>query len=124
MKLHANPVDGNRISAYGVGFFVVNEERLRSSIIVTPDHLVRDWSPRAWSDLDAATLVEIDSLNPEIVLLGTGARHRFPDPAVIGPLLADGIGVEVMSTDAACRTYNILVGEGRKVAAALLVIEN
>ncbi len=123
MKLHANPVDGNRISAYGAGFFVVNEERLEASIIVTPDRLVREWPPRSLSDLDAAAMVVLDSLEPEIVLLGTGARHRFPDPAVVGPLQAGGIGVEVMSTNAACRTYNILVGEGRKVAAALLLIE-
>ena len=61
---------------------------------------------------------------PEVVLLGTGARLRFPPAAVLAPLTRAGIGVEVMDTAAACRTYNILAGDGRRVVAALLMIES
>ncbi len=111
-----------RIQAYASGQVTVNHETLRHSLIVSPDRLIRDWPPQAFEDLSAAHLALALALEPEILILGTGARLRFPHPRLTGEIQRRGIGVEVMDTPAACRTYNILLGEQRRVAAALLMI--
>jgi uncharacterized protein len=80
-----------------------------------------DWPPASFEALTAAHLQSLLALKPEIVLLGTGELQRFPRPDIIRPLVEAGIGVEVMTVPAACRTYNILVAEERRVAAALLL---
>ena len=100
----------------------LRQETLIRSAIVTPTHLIRDWAPRTFSDLKTEHMHILVELAPEIVLLGSGERLVWPDPAVVAPLAAAGIGFEVMDTAAACRTYNILMGDGRRVAAALLMI--
>lgn len=117
-------IDANRyfIKGYGPGWINVNEREIRRSVIVTPEQLVTDWSPQTFADLEAAHFEVIAQLDPEIVLLGTGDRQRFPRPPLTQALLARGIGVEVMDTAAACRTYNLIMLEGRRVAAALLIM--
>ncbi|MEZ5584333.1 MAG: Mth938-like domain-containing protein [Candidatus Competibacteraceae bacterium] len=112
----------NIIRAYAVGLITVNEQTIERSVIVTPTRLINDWPPQRFTELEAAHLAQLAVLKPEIVLLGTGARQQFPSPQVTHPLLSQGIGVEVMDTAAACRTYNIIMLEGRRVAAALLMI--
>ncbi|MEE4376944.1 MAG: Mth938-like domain-containing protein [Candidatus Competibacteraceae bacterium] len=112
----------NFIRAYAVGSLTINEQRVKRSVIVTPTRLINDWPPQQFSELEAPHFAQLALLKPEIVLLGTGARQQFPSPQVIHPLLSQGIGVEVMDTAAACRTYNIIMLEGRQVAAALLII--
>jgi uncharacterized protein len=110
----------NFIRAYEAGEIRVGERAIRNNCVVTADQIL-DWSP---DSVDAMTLADIEpllKLAPEIVILGTGALQRFPDPSVMGAILSRGIGCEVMTTGAACRTYNVLVGEDRKVAAALLL---
>jgi uncharacterized protein len=97
-------------------------ETLDKSLVIMPRELVRDWPPQVFDDLDASHFDMLSALRPEFVLFGSGARLRFPSPALTANLLNQGIGVEVMDTGAACRTYNILMGEGRNVAAALLMI--
>ncbi len=120
MKLHRDLAVGqNIINSYGPGHVMVNGERFESSLVVLPDSLVPDWCPGV-DGLAAAHLEQLLTLKPEVVMLGTGSRQRFPAPAVLRPLIEARIGVEVMSTPAACRTYNILVSEGRRAAAALL----
>lgn len=122
MKLHLNDSGGNyRISSYGPGYVAVNEQRLTRSFIVTPARLVTDWGPRSIVELDAEALSVVCDLAPAIALLGTGERQTFPDVALLEPLFRRHIGVEIMSTAAACRTFNILTGEGREVAAMLIV---
>lgn len=111
-----------RIQAYASGQVTVNHETLRHSLIVSPDRLIRDWPPQAFEDLSAAHLALALALEPEILILGTGAQLHFPHPRLTGEIQRRGIGVEVMDTPAACRTYNILLGEQRRVAAALLMI--
>lgn len=113
----------NIIRAYEAGRITVNEQSFSTSLIVTPERIVTDWQPRSFADLSPADLAAITALEPEVVLLGTGARLRFPKAALTRPLLEAGIGFEAMDTGAACRTYNVLMGEGRRVAAGLLLIE-
>ncbi|OGI44308.1 MAG: hypothetical protein A2V92_04410 [Candidatus Muproteobacteria bacterium RBG_16_65_31] len=124
MKIHLETGAGqNMIRAYGPGLITVNRAEYRASLIVTPRQIVPDWAPRSVAELARAHFVAVIGLAPEVVLLGTGARLRFPDTACTRALLEAKIGLEVMDTGAACRTYNILMAEGRRVAAALLMIE-
>ncbi|WP_041441214.1 Mth938-like domain-containing protein [Thioalkalivibrio sulfidiphilus] len=111
------------ITGYEAGMVRVNETIHRTSLIVTPEHVDPQWAPEAFEDLDLACFQALLDAPPEIVLLGTGARLRFPPREIILGFRSRGIGFEVMDTGAACRTYNILMAEGRPVAAALLMIE-
>jgi uncharacterized protein len=111
----------NMFTGYGEGYVEVNRARFRESLVVTGERIVKDWPLHSVSELQADHLAAIIELKPAIVLLGTGARFEFPDPARLAPLYKAGIGVEVMDTPAACRTYNILMGEGRDVLAALVL---
>lgn len=122
MKLHLDRFDGqNAFSGYGEGHVTVNGREFRDSLIVLPERIVHPWSVPALEQLTESALAELATLPLEIVLLGTGWRHGFVHPRVYNALLQARIGVEVMETRAACRTYNILLAEGRKVGAALIL---
>lgn len=122
MKLHLTQAAGqNLFTAYGADYVQVNRERFETSVIVMPDRLITDWPPRTLEQLTEAHFAHIVTLQPEIVLLGTGKVLCFPHPRLSNPLTQAHIGFEVMDTFAAARTYNILMGEGRHVAAALLL---
>lgn len=95
-------------------------ETVSGSFIVSPRHLLRDWAPTNIDSLSAEHLNAIIELQPELVLLGTGPRLIFPSPAILADLHRQRIGIEVMDTAAACRTYNILMAEGRFVVAGLI----
>lgn len=120
MKLHASvPGAANVITAYGEGYVMVSGARHQSSVIVTAE-AVLPWQAVSFENLTAQDFEALKDLGVEIVLLGTGPKQRFPHPRLTAALARAGIGVEVMDFQAACRTYNILVAEERKVAAALL----
>ena len=120
MKLHATRPSGvNTITGYGEGYVMVNGERRSSSVVVLPDR-IEQWPAKTFDQLSVEDFAFLRTLNAEIVLLGTGPRQRFPHPRLTDALARAGIGLEVMDLQAACRTYNILVAEERKVAAALL----
>ena len=122
MKFHLEQTAGrNAFTGYGEGYVAVNGERHQASLVVGAERLITDWPARSVDALAADHLAAIIEMAPEIVLIGTGSRFEFPDPARLAPLYKAGIGVEVMDTPAACRTYNILMGEGRNVVAALIV---
>jgi uncharacterized protein len=124
MKIHLESGAGRyAISRYAAGEIAVNETVYTGSIIVTPQQVIVDWPPRDLGGLAAEHFEVVIGLRPEIVLLGTGRRLSFPPPALLAGLMRERIGYEVMDTGAACRTYNILMAEGRRVAAALLMIE-
>ena len=91
------------------------------SFLLAPDTLVEDWPPAAIDALDEAAIDAILALQPQVVILGTGARQRFLPPALQARLLARGVGVECMDNAAAARTYNLLALEGRRVVAAFLL---
>ena len=125
MKIHLETGAGaNIIRSYGAGKITVNQQTYTASLIIMPDKIVDFWGPKSAAELDLKDFQRIADLQPEVVVLGTGSRLRFPAPAATQPLVQARIGLEVMDTAAACRTYNILMGEGRRVAAALLMIES
>jgi len=122
MKLHLSRSPGqNLFTSYGAGYVMVNQDRYEKSLIVLPNTLIDDWEPRSLEALTETHFAQLAALDAEVILLGTGAVLRFPHPRLTAPLLAQRIGFEVMDTYAAARTYNILMGEGRRVAAALLL---
>ena len=121
MKLH--PASGaglNLFSGYGAGYLAVNSVRYETSVLVSPQ-AVMEWGLSGFEALTAEDFGLVGAMKPEIVILGTGAVQRFPRPELTRALAAIGVGVEVMDSRAACRTYNILATEGRKVVAAVLV---
>jgi uncharacterized protein len=121
VKLHLSSTAGlNIFTAYGEGYVAVNHRKYEENLIVLPDSVTPDWSTATVATLAAADMDKLLALGAEIVLLGTGSRLRFPAGALVRPFAPAGIGLEVMDLQAACRTYNILAAEGRKVAAALL----
>ena len=120
MKLHASaPGRYNTITAYGDDYVMVNGQRRDSSLIVMPAEVLI-WPVADFASLKPEDFQALEIRGLEIVLLGTGSRQRFPHPRLIAALTAARVGVEAMDLKAACRTYNILVAEERKVAAALL----
>ena len=122
MKMHLLQGAGqNLIRAYSGGEVRINEMGFARSLIVMPDRIVTDWPPQTFAELRAEDFAAIAALQPEVVLLGTGARLQFPKAALSRALTEARIGLETMDTAAACRTYNILMAEGRRVAAALLI---
>lgn len=122
MKLHLTQnTSQNLFTACGEGYVAVNGRRFEASLIVLPDQLIESWEPRQFEALSEENFVELVAIKPEIVLLGTGLTLRFPHPRLTRALLENRIGVEVMDSYAAARTYNILMAEGRQVAAALIL---
>ncbi len=122
MKLHLDPATAkNAITGYGEGYVMVNQRRFERSLVVMPERLLLDWPPNRFDELEPEHLAALAGLDREIILLGTGARLRFPRPEILQSLIRSGVGVEVMDVQAACRTYNILLAEERRVAAALLI---
>lgn len=122
MKLHLATASGlNLFTGYGDGYVQVNGVRYEQSLVVAPDRLIENWDVAGIDGLTPAHFTVLAGLGAEIVLLGTGRRLRFPAPALQKQLLAAGIGLEVMDSNAACRTFNILTAEGRKVIAAILL---
>ncbi len=123
MKIHLESGAGqNLIRAYAPGSITINNKAYARSLIVTPAQ-VMDWPPASFDDLVAQHFEMIAGLSLEVVILGTGAKLRFPAPSLTRALVEANVGLEVMDTGAACRTYNILMSDGRRVAAALLMIE-
>jgi uncharacterized protein len=119
VKLDREQGSGHRISGIGDGEICIGEQRLTAPCIVAADRLIIDWRPPPPAQLALLDLEPLLALQPELVVIGTGAGQRFLDPHVATAVLQRGIGLEVMATPAACRTYNILVAEGRRVVAAL-----
>jgi uncharacterized protein len=122
MKLHQDS-RGEQFSirAYTDSNVTVNEDIYTRPLVITAEKLLSDWSAPCFAELDTPHLRELKDLDMEILLLGTGVRQRFPAPRLLVALQEHGIGIEVMTTPAACRTYNILLAEGRAVAAALFI---
>ena len=116
-----NPDGVHLIRRYGADFVLVGTEEIRRSCLVSPTTISRDWPPRAVADLSVELLAPIFALAPEVVVLSTGATQIFPRAALRAEFATRRIGLEVMEVGAACRTYNVLVSEERKVLAAILL---
>lgn len=121
MKLQAvQHVGQNTFTGYGEGYVSVNTVRHTGNLIVLPDRLISGWTLADFETLSRVDFELLATLDTEIILLGTGKQLRFPRPELMQPLIAVQKGVDVMDIHAACRTYNVLINEGRKVAAALI----
>ncbi len=121
MKLSADPPRGqNLVTGYTPREVRLADRTLAASAIVMADRVL-DWAVTGVDTLHEAALDAILDLGPELVLLATGERQRFPPPRLLAYLPARGVGLEVMQTGAACRTYNVLVAEDRRVALALVI---
>ncbi len=122
MKLHlATHATQNAFTGFGADYVQVNQHKLTQSVIVTAEQIIQPWATLGFDALCEQDFASIVALAPEIVLLGSGAAFRFLPPATTRALAVAKIGVEIMDTAAACRTYNVLLAEGRKVVAALII---
>jgi uncharacterized protein len=122
MKLQADKAEGvNVINAYTAQTVTINGIDHTQSVLVPPTGDPVDWNAASVTDLTPSHFEQILTLDPELVVFGSGASLKFAPPALMKALMHQRIGVETMDTAAACRTYNILVGEGRRVVAALLI---
>lgn len=117
------PDAGVLIRGYGPGEIRVQDDVITQSVMLTAEDWHTDWPPASVSELRREHLEQLACDEPEIVLLGTGARLDFPPHEMLADILARGIGVEVMDTGAACRTFNILRSEDRRVVAGMMMIE-
>ena len=121
MKLHPDQTPAfNTVTAYGAGYFEINRVRHQGPLLLMPEGEVRTWAVRDYEALAAGDFEALLPLQAEVVLFGTGPTHRMPHPRLTAPLARAGVGVEVMDSFAACRTFNILKSEGRRVLAVLL----
>ncbi|MEO7399806.1 MAG: Mth938-like domain-containing protein [Polaromonas sp.] len=125
MKLQPDRLDVQSILAYGPGWVGLGNqgvaEKIDYSIVIGSQGEKYDWNCTGFEQLTAGHFEQLAKLRPELVIFGSGTRLRFPPPAFLRALMAERIGLETMDTLAACRTYNILAGEGRHVIAALLI---
>ena len=122
MKLHLTTSENNYlITGYGANFIEINKQPYAQNLIVMSGQLILDWPATDFAGLAELHFAKIADLKPEVVLLGTGEKHQFLHPKTCQSLTTKGIPLECMTTAAACRTYNILMSEGRNVVAALLI---
>ena len=122
MKLQSDPHSGaNTITGYGDGYIEINKIPYSHAVLLSSDGDILEWAVKSFDSLSPADFTQMASLKPELIIIGTGKRQRFPRPELLKTLIEAKIGFEVMDSQAACRTYNILVGEGRQVLLALIV---
>lgn len=121
LKFHLATASGNVVTGVGPGWVRIHAEVYRQSLVLAPDAVFTPWTKATFDALTEDDFARVLDVAPTIVIFGSGARLRFPHPRLTWPLVAAGIGIETMDTPAACRTYNVLAAEGRRVAAALIV---
>lgn len=122
MKLHLTQAGGKQlVNSYQTGMVTINQVKFHTNLILTPDKVFADWQVTNFDSITETSFTLLIDLKPELILLGTGQQHRFIHPKLIRNLTSQNIPVECMTTDAACRTYNILMSEGRNVIAALIL---
>jgi len=109
------------IRAYSKGTVRINDTDYHHSVILSQDQLISPWPIASLNQLQATDFQNLVALSPELVIIGVGDTFTFVKPQLLQPLYDKQIGVEIMTTDAACRTYNLLVGEGRKIVACLII---
>jgi uncharacterized protein len=121
MKLQPDRMDVQAVTGYGAGWIAINGEKVHHSLIISSKGDRLDWPCQHPSDLTQAHFEGLAQLGVEMLIFGSGLRLQFPPSECLQSLMHAGLGVETMDTQAACRTYSILAGEGRHVAAALII---
>ena len=125
MKLQSDPHSGaNTITGYGDGYVEINKIPYSHAVLLSSDGSIEEWPVKSFDEVATANFTQMAALRPELIIIGTGNRQRFPRPELVKTLIDAKIGFEIMDSQAACRTYNILVGEGRQVLLALIVEAN
>jgi len=125
LKLQSDPHSGaNTITGYGPGYVEINQTPYSHAVLISSDGAITKWLVESFEGLEPSHFDQMVDLKPELILIGTGSRQRFPSPELLKTLISAKIGYEIMDSQAACRTYNILVGEGRQVLLALIVEPN
>ena len=121
MKLQPDATQGPTVTWYGPGWVAINGERFTSSLVFSAAGERFDWNCAQFDELQVSHFELLAKMDIDLVIFGSGERLRFPKPEMLQALYARRIGVETMDSHAACRTYNFLASEGRKVVAALLL---
>jgi uncharacterized protein len=121
MKLQPDRIDTLSVTGYGLGWVAIQGEKIQHSVVISSAGVRLDWQCTSFEELEQHHFDQLADLDVELVIFGSGERLRFAQPQWLKGLMNKRIGLETMDTQAACRTYNILAGEGRKVAAALLL---
>jgi uncharacterized protein len=121
MKMQPDFIGTQSISGYGPGWIGIGSEKISTSLVIGSRGERFEWDCQRFEDLSAEHFARLAALATELIIFGSGERIRFPDSSWLKPLIDKQIGIETMDTQAACRTYNILAGEGRHVAVALLL---
>jgi uncharacterized protein len=121
MKLQPDRIDTLSVTGYGLGWVTIQGEKIQHSVVISSAGVRLDWQCTSFEELEQHHFDQLADLDVELVIFGSGERLRFAQPQWLMGLMNKRIGLETMDTQAACRTYNILAGEGRKVAAALLL---
>jgi uncharacterized protein len=121
MKLHPDVISVQSISGYGPGWVAIGSEKIGASIVIGSRGERFSWNCNCFEDLSTAHFAQLAAMGTELIIFGSGEHLRFPRPDWIKPLIDKQTGIETMDTQAACRTYNILAGEGRHVTLALLL---
>jgi uncharacterized protein len=122
MRIAQDSASTNSIHSYTAGQIIVHEQVITTSVVITPEKIIEDLLPENVGALNETHFTKLVELHPEIIILGSGSTLHFPPAAYTAELLQQGIGIEVMATDAACRTFNVLLSEERQVVAALFMI--
>ncbi|MDQ1362378.1 MAG: hypothetical protein QG652_238 [Pseudomonadota bacterium] len=117
------PAGSHIVRGYDMQGIDINGRVFRQSLVVSRQQLVTDWPVRSVDELNETTLAVLLAIQPEVILIGTGSALRFPHPQAYASLINLGVGVEFMDSAAACRTYNILLGEDRQVVAGIILQE-
>ena len=120
MRFSQDTSGGNSIQAYRQSEIIINGKHINCSVVITPDEII-EWTPQNFDAIASEHIDQLADYQPEIVILGTGERQQFPASHITAGLLVQGIGVEIMNTDAACRTFNVLLSEDRRVVAAMIL---
>ena len=119
MKFSKESVNSLVIQSVAAKAICISGETYAHAIALTPEQLIPDWQPKAIEDLSIDDFDALLSDDPELIVVGTGSNHRFPHRELVFAFARRGIGLEVMDTAAAARTFNVLAGEGRRIAAVL-----
>lgn len=121
MKLQQDRSNHLIVTAYGDDYVDINRERHETGLILLPERIITPWCAGGFAALTDADMQQLADLSVDVVLIGTGMQQRFPTPSLLRSLIEAQRGYEVMNLAAACRTYNVLAGEGRNVAVALML---
>jgi uncharacterized protein len=117
----ADSADGHVIQGYDSRRILVDGKSYEKGLILTPERIIEDWGPADPADLTAEDVTALVALDPQVIVIGTGSRQVLPAPEVYAAAMSHGIGIEIMDTGAACRTYNIVMAEGRRIVAGLML---